>query len=251
MSEDPALNVHSHSEFPSLSSAPPQHLSQAVWGNTTQRGATQAQVQRSQLLAGGNTLTGATAAHGALGQGQGLPHESAAPASHFTGGIDEGRFGSAQNPLGQLSGLMQPKTSSIEDFPPLRRSPTGEIGQARREDLTRDTEGADQVGRNGFDQTQNQLGPLQGRSDPLGDLSGALDVSRQSRLHGGLMADLGLDASGMPFALPPSPANRFDADRALSLLGMAISRASGESNLTATGLQTAQGRNVRSGRHRR
>lgn len=192
------INIHSLSEFPSLSSAPQQHSSQGTWGNSTQRATAQGHLQRPHVMSGDNGLVGASLAHSSLAQAHVLPQDGSIGASHFTSGPDDFRFGGAQNGIGQMPGSsMQPKTSSIEDFPPLGRSPTGEVGPLRREDLTRDTEVGDHAHRNGFEQSSNPPSTHPRRSDLLGDVSSLLDGNRQHRFNGGLMGDIGGLDSGL------------------------------------------------------
>ncbi|BCR88064.1 uncharacterized protein ACHE_40628A [Aspergillus chevalieri] len=121
------------SEFPSLSGAPPsqtQNPSQMVWANASQRAA-QTPVQRQQPpTTQPPSRTSQTPSH--IPQQQNQPsHDDLFPSGmQFANRLDDFR-GGGQGISGQLAGG-QPQTGSIDEFPPLGRNVTADLGQDRR-----------------------------------------------------------------------------------------------------------------------
>ncbi|KZF25389.1 hypothetical protein L228DRAFT_244216 [Xylona heveae TC161] len=142
------------SEFPSLSGSQPQHQNpsaQAVWANATQRASQHTPVQRPQPQS--NVQASSSQARQQQTQQQAQPPQQQQPqsqptqpqpppqqddalstGSQLSGRLDDYRFG-GQGGIGQLSGSSQPQTGSIDEFPPLGRNGTTEIGQDRRAGL--------------------------------------------------------------------------------------------------------------------
>lgn len=116
--------------------------------------------------------------------------------SHFAGNLDEIRFGGSHSVVGQPPRSVQPKTTSIEEFPPLGRSPTGEIGQDRRESLMHGGEPGNLPNGSGPGLASHQSQTVPGRSDVLGAVTGLLDGTRPSGMTAGMMGSIAFDAGG-------------------------------------------------------
>ncbi|KAI9783163.1 MAG: hypothetical protein M1816_001485 [Peltula sp. TS41687] len=195
------LDINSPSEFPSLGAAPqPQHHSPVTWGNAT-RGNTHI------FQAAGTATAQATSSHApATFQTQPThPHqqESIFSGSHFTGGLEDTRFGGAHNVIGQTSGALQPKTTSIEEFPPLGRSPTGEIGQDRRESLMHGGDSTEHPNGTVPGSNSKHQQTVQGRTDLLATAGGLLASTRHGGNVNGLMGPIGFETGSMASWLSP------------------------------------------------
>lgn len=193
------LNLNSSSEFPSLSSAQPQHFSPVAWGNPSQR--TNSHIS-SQLLQGAGTgAAQASSSHApaSLQTQTGHTHQQDTlfSASHFAGRLDETRYGGAHAVVGQTPGAMQPKAPSIEEFPPLGRSPTGEIGQGRRESLIHGGEHTDHPNGSVLGPSANQSQTVHGRTNLLGGAAGLMESARQNGNAAGMMGPIGFDTGSM------------------------------------------------------
>ena len=202
MAEDDQLtfDINSRSEFPSLSSAQPQHHAQAAWGNPNQR--TTSHLPSHPLQATGGGTASATPPHV-------LPPSSHAQAPHpqhqesmfspssFVGGLDDVRYGGTHNVVGQPLRSAQPKTGSIEEFPPLGRSPTGENDQEKRSSLMPGGEVGDQLNGGGLSPGLNLPQGLQGQGDLLGATTGLLEGGRHGGFTAGRMGSIGFDVGGM------------------------------------------------------
>ena len=93
--------------------------------------------------------------------------------SQFSNGVDEYRHG---GPGGQLSGGGQPQTGSIDEFPPLGRIETAELGQDRRASLIQNAGFGGFVNAFGFGGGLGQ--PQQNRSTLLSAINGQSDPTR-------------------------------------------------------------------------
>lgn len=189
------LNINSHSEFPSLSSAQPQ---QAAWVLATQRATSQASGQRPQGQGGLTNQHPSSQAPSSLAQAP-QPYQqqqqrdgSLSSASQFISGLDDPRLDSIQNAVGQPPGTFQPKTGSIDEFPPL-----GSANQDRREDMLRTLELGGPTNGNGITQNQSHLQGIQSRGDLFPPGTGLREASRQLGLNGGMPTSMGLDAAGI------------------------------------------------------
>ena len=117
------VDIDSCSEFPSLSGAPrPQHQNsgQDVWA---QRANQQNQTQRS-LPQQQPTTQGQSQTQQQAPSSQDDPFPTA---SQFSSGLDEFRHG-GPGISGQLQGSAQPRTTSIDEFPPLGREISMTVG---------------------------------------------------------------------------------------------------------------------------
>lgn len=188
------FDINSTSEFPSLSSAQPQHFSPVTWGHPTQR-------TTHIFQAAGTGTAAATSSHAPASlQTQAThPHQqdNIFSASHFNGGLDDTRFGGTHNVIGQAPGAMQPKTTSIEEFPPLGRSPTGEIGQERRGSLMHSGESAEHSNGTVPGSNSNHPQTVQGRTDLLGTAGGLMESARQGGNTNGMMGPIGFETGSM------------------------------------------------------
>lgn len=136
------LNIHDHSEFPSLSGAPqPQYSnpSQAIWANATQRTIQHTPVQRPQQQHSVNPQVSTQTSQAQQNQQtQDGPHQNNdelfSPTSRFASGMDDYRHG-GQGGVGQLSGPGQPQTGNIEEFPPLGRNGNDDTNHDQRGSL--------------------------------------------------------------------------------------------------------------------
>lgn len=127
---------HYLSEFPSLSGAPQtqyQNPGQAVWGNPNQRATQHTPVQRPPqqhpISQQSNTQQ--------ISQSQEAPQQSREQAftgSQMTGSTDDYHRG-GQGGIGQLGASAQSQSTSVDDFPPLRRNGNDEDQQDRRGSL--------------------------------------------------------------------------------------------------------------------
>ncbi|KAI9848862.1 MAG: hypothetical protein M1837_006378 [Sclerophora amabilis] len=215
-------------EFPSLSSTPAQHNqnnSQSTWANATQRNATQTPVQRPQPQSnsGLNALSHLqqqSQSHHQQSQQQQQQHqqhqqqqqqqqhqqqESIFPtSSQFSSNLDDFRFG-GQDAIGQLPGSSQPKTGSIDDFPPLGRTGNGDLGQERRSSLIQNAGfgGQSNTSGIGFGPGANQAQNLPIRSGILGSISGHSDGSRNGGVSGGVLSPAVLGSGGMSASRSP------------------------------------------------
>ena len=201
MAEEEKLtfDVQSLSDFPSLSAPSAQQLSQAAWGNPTAR---TSQVFRTHTAAGAGVLPGPSPVHPSLPQAQ--PQQTGpVAASQFASLAEDARLAGAQNGAGQTPLTVQPKTTSIEDFPPLGRRATTDSGQIRPEDFSRALSlgGNDNnitTTRDGFEQIATQPPGLQGRNEFRADAVGTLDNPAQSRLNAVMVGEAGPGNEGLP-----------------------------------------------------
>ncbi|KAJ5569651.1 uncharacterized protein N7459_009081 [Penicillium hispanicum] len=128
------------SEFPSLSGASQQLQSQnpgqLVWANASQRAAQHTPVQRQQHPPTSQppSRTSQTQLHPVQQQSQ-PPHDDMFPSgAQFANRLDDFRNG-GQGISSQLGAGSQPQTGNIDEFPPLGRNATAELGQDRRTSL--------------------------------------------------------------------------------------------------------------------
>ncbi|KAI9678357.1 MAG: hypothetical protein M1817_006304 [Caeruleum heppii] len=195
------------SEFPSLSGAPSQNQqnpAQAAWGNAPQRVASHTAVQRPQPQSQSSSIQPSSS--------QGQPQQPSQPsqqqqtdnpfssASHFGGGLEDLHF-RGQDGVGQLSGSSQPKTGSIDEFPPLSRNANGEIGRARDGSMMSAAGFGGQTNGNAFGAALGQMQSLQGRTNFLG--SGQQDSSRQPGLNGRVSSPMGLGSGALSATRSP------------------------------------------------
>lgn len=126
-------------EFPSLSGASQQSQSQnpgLAWANAGQRAGQQAPIQRQQPPS--------SQPPSRMSQTQSHPqtqssHDDLFPSgSQFANRLDDFRNG-GQGISSQLGAGSQPQTGNIDEFPPLGRNVTEELGQDRRESLLQST----------------------------------------------------------------------------------------------------------------
>jgi CCR4-NOT transcription complex subunit 2 len=166
-------------EFPSLSGAPQQAQTQipghAVWG---QRTAQPTPAQRQQQV---STQTQPTPSQPTQGQpqppSQQSSHDDVFPsAGQFSSGIDDFRHGT-QGMSGQMSATSQPQTGSIDEFPPLGRNISGELGQERRGSIMQGTGFGAYGSSIGFGAALSQT---QSRNGMSNQLNGQQDGSRVS-----------------------------------------------------------------------
>ncbi|MCJ1368098.1 hypothetical protein MMC16_007237 [Acarospora aff. strigata] len=178
------------SEFPSLSGAPqPQHQNpaQAVWANANQRASQHTPVQRPQQQQHANQQLSSVQPQPQLQQPQQLSqpqsqhsNDDLFPSSaQFTNGLDDYRHG-GQSGVGQLSGLIQPQTGNIEEFPPLSRNGNGEIGQDRRGGLIQNAAFGGYANGTGFGTNLSQPQSLQNRFGRFNVMNGQQENSRFS-----------------------------------------------------------------------
>ncbi|KAI9843101.1 MAG: hypothetical protein M1838_002873 [Thelocarpon superellum] len=210
------FDLTSESEFPSLSSAQSQHnqnAGQAAWASATQRGASHAAQHRAHQQP--------TPSQTPLPQGQGPSGQAQPPhqdnlfpsSSQFVSGLDDFGFG-APNTVGPLTGSSQPKTGSIDEFPPLGRNANGEIGQARGAGGVQHGPFGAQLSSNGFGTNISQASSGQGRNGLLGAVPTAQDRSRQ----------LGLNNARSPIeSLQQGPGGASDSERSVGQNGSTIS----------------------------
>ena len=85
--------------------------------------------------------------------------------SQFTSGLDDYRHG-GQGGVGQLSGINQPQTGNIEEFPPLGRNGNDESVQDRRGSLMQNAAFGGFSNPNTFNLPQNSAHNRQGPSNP-------------------------------------------------------------------------------------
>ncbi|KAI9761092.1 MAG: 54S ribosomal protein L4 mitochondrial [Chaenotheca gracillima] len=199
-------DVHSLSEFPSLSSAPaqhPQNSSQSTWANATQRNTTQTPVQRPQQQQNGGIPQ---AQHqGQSGHQQSQPQqENIFPGTSQFPGLDEFRFG-GQDAIGQMPGSNQPKTGSIDDFPPLGRTENGEMGQARRSSLLQSSGFGAQSNTGGgpFGLGSNQPQNLPLRGGILSSIGNPGDGNRSTGINGGILSPATLGSGALSASRSP------------------------------------------------
>lgn len=108
------------------------------------------------------------------------PNDDLFPSSsQFANGLDEYRHG-GQSGIGQLSGLNQPQTGSIDEFPPLGRNGNGEIGQDRRGGLIQNAAFGGYSNGTGFGAGLGQPQALQNRGGLFNVMNGQQDNSRSS-----------------------------------------------------------------------
>jgi CCR4-NOT transcription complex subunit 2 len=185
------VNIDSLSEFPSLSAAQPQHqqnLTQAAWASATQRAASQTTGSRGLQQPNTNASLGIQSSaqqSQSAAQHQDNPFGSS---SHFlTGGLDDFGFGTGQaTSLASLTGTTQPKTGSIDEFPPLGRNANGEIGQPRGVGTMQNAAFGGPLTGSGFSLGLNQPQSMQGRSGLLGSISGMSGARPDGNRPGGL-----------------------------------------------------------------
>ncbi|KAL8814399.1 MAG: hypothetical protein Q9223_006367 [Gallowayella weberi] len=129
------------SEFPSLSGAPQtqyQNPGQAVWGNPTQRTAQHTPVQRPPQQHPISQQNNAQQQSQQPSQTQEQPpqqsREQLFTGSQMTGSNDDYHRG-GQGGMGQLGASAQPQSTSVDEFPPLRRNGNDEDQQDRRGNL--------------------------------------------------------------------------------------------------------------------
>ncbi len=195
------LDINSPSEFPSLSGAPSQHQqnpTQAAWGNGPTRAVSHTAVQRPQPSSQSGliqSLPPQTQQPSQPSSSQpSLQQGDAFSASQFGSNLDELRF-RGQDGVGQLGGSSQPKTGSIDEFPPLGRNTNGEIGRARDGSMM----SAAGFGRpnpgNAFGAALGQLQSAQNRTKFPG--SGGLDSQRPGGINGRVSSPMELGSGGM------------------------------------------------------
>lgn len=149
------------SDFPSLSGAPqpqqPNTSAQAIWSNPNLR--QQTPIQRTPGQSVGSQGPTQPPQQGQHQQ----PHEDGTSGSHFSGNVDDYRFG-GQGGVGQLSGTSQPQTGNIDEFPPLGGA--GDGGQDRRTSLIQNAAYSSNVNGNAFGGVgQGRNGLLDGQVD--------------------------------------------------------------------------------------
>lgn len=125
---------HLDSEFPSLSgTSQPQYqnTSQAIWAN--QRVAQQTPVQRPQQShsVGSQAQQQHQASQQNQDQSQRGNDEMYSASSNLQSSLDDHRYG-GQTGIGQMSASRQPQSTSVDEFPPLRRNGTDESDSDRR-----------------------------------------------------------------------------------------------------------------------
>ncbi|CAK47590.1 uncharacterized protein An02g03090 [Aspergillus niger] len=131
------------SDFPSLSGASPQSQTQnpshLVWANASQRAMQQTPVQRPQhATSQAPSRAPQTQTHHPQQQSQ-PSHDDVFPSgAQFANRLDDFRNG-GQGISGQLGAGGQPQTGNIEEFPPLGRNITTDLGQDRRGSLIQST----------------------------------------------------------------------------------------------------------------
>ncbi|KAL3488692.1 NOT2 family protein [Aspergillus germanicus] len=168
------------SDFPSLSGASSQSQAQnqahLVWANASQRGVQQTPVQRQQLPTSQPPSRGPqTQTHIPSQQNQ-ATHDDVFPSgSQFANRLDDYRNG-GQGISGQLGGGAQPQTGNIDEFPPLGRNVTADLGQDRRSSLM---QGA---GFGGFNANLQFSGASQGQPTQTRNIMSASIAAGQERI---------------------------------------------------------------------
>ncbi|KAI9798766.1 MAG: hypothetical protein M1833_004596 [Piccolia ochrophora] len=198
------LDLDSRSEFPSLSSAPAQHHqnpSQAAWASSTQRLTTQTPVQRPQLQGnGGQTASTQPQQH------QQQPSDLYPSSSHFANRLEDFPYTGGQNAVGQLPGPNQPKTGSIDEFPPLGGTANGEIGQERQGGMMHNAGFGGHSGAQAFGRSQGQNQNFQNRM--LGSMTGQQEGHRQGGHAAGILSPVGLGSGAMSSSRSPAESVR-------------------------------------------
>jgi CCR4-NOT transcription complex subunit 2 len=175
------LRLDDPREFPSLSGAPqqaqPQNPSHPVWGQRTTQ---QTPAQRQQQV---SSQAQAPSSQAAQGQpqlaSQQSSHDDLFPsAAQFSSGLDDFRHVN-QGMSSQIPGGAQPQTGSIDEFPPLGRNISGELGQERRGSIMQSTGFGGYGSGLGFGGGIGQSQPRNGVSTQLNGQQDAGRISSQ------------------------------------------------------------------------
>ncbi|KAI4091919.1 MAG: hypothetical protein LQ339_008036 [Xanthoria mediterranea] len=143
------------SEFPSLSGAPQtqyQNPGQAVWGNSNQRATQHTPVQRPQQqhpISQQSTSQQQNQQPSQTQEQSQQSREQLYSGSQMTGSNDDYHRG-GQGGIGQLGASGQPQSTSIDEFPPLRRNGTDDDQQDRRGSLMQNAAFGGYPGANTF-----------------------------------------------------------------------------------------------------
>ncbi|KAL2831903.1 hypothetical protein BJY01DRAFT_239960 [Aspergillus pseudoustus] len=189
------------SDFPSLSGAPSQTQAQnqahLVWANASQRGVQHTPVQRQQHPTSQAPSRGPqTQTHLPPQQNQ-ASHDDVFPSgSQFASRLDDYRNG-GQGISGQLGGGAQPQTGNIDEFPPLGRNVTADLGQDRRSSLM---QGA---GFGGFNTNLQFSGANQGQSAQARNIMAGTIAGQERITSPGAPGSSGIASSRSPVN-PPS-----------------------------------------------
>ncbi|KAL8663534.1 MAG: hypothetical protein Q9168_008080, partial [Polycauliona sp. 1 TL-2023] len=152
----PHHSISRRNEFPSLSGAPQtqyQNPGQAVWGNSNQRATQHTPVQRPQQQHPISQQSNPQQQNQQPTQSQEQSQQSREQL--YSGSNDDYHRG-GQGGIGQLGASAQPQSTSIDEFPPLRRNGTDEDQQDRRGSLMQNAAFGGYSASNNFSMPSNQ-----------------------------------------------------------------------------------------------